>query len=69
MTIEPVNVQAKVEYLFPIPICHVPLPDDVVVQLEILTAKLLHAQDKEDHSGQLAGKIYDGQQIAVPREG
>ena len=69
MTIEPVNVQAKVEYLFPIPICHVPLPDDVVVQLEILTAKLLHAEDKEDHSGQLAGKIYDGQQIAVPREG
>ena len=50
MTIEPVNVQAKVEYLFPIPICHVPLPDDVVVQLEILTAKLLHAEDKEDHS-------------------
>ena len=60
------TVQAKIEYLFPLPICHIVLPEDVIVQLDMITTELLHApeEDKDDHSGQLAGKIHEGQQIA-----
>lgn len=64
-----ITVQAKIEYLFPLPICHIVLPEDVVVQLEMLTTDLLHSKDKEDHSDQLAGKIHEGEQIAIPRKG
>ena len=65
------TVQAKIEYLFPLPICHIVLPEDVIVQLDMITTELLHApeEDKDDHSGQLAGKIHEGQQIAIPRKG
>ena len=63
-----INVQAKIEYLFPIPICKVELPDDVMVKLELETNEILH-EKKEDHADQLAGKIYEGEQIAVPRKG
>ena len=63
------TVQAKIEYLFPLPICHIVLPEDVIVQLDMITTELLHAEDKEDHSGQLAGKSHEGQQIAVTRQG
>ena len=40
------TVQAKIEYLFPLPICHIVLPEDVIVQLDMITTELLHAEDK-----------------------
>ncbi len=54
--------------MFPVPICKVELPDDVMVKLELETNEILH-EKKEDHADQLAGKIYEGEQIAVPRKG
>jgi len=64
-----INVQAKIEYLFPLPLCRVELPDEVMTRMEIETTKILHDENREDHAANLAGKIHEGEQIAIPKVG